>query len=276
MNRARVLPTKRRSESSHKKLPDTKRKKTEKGEKAMGSDKRKIRHIEWEYGRHCAKELWLGKKVKVKIPAKNGKKDDPAEFKFGRLIDIKTENSQVSFKVEWSGSKQKSTDWINLKDDKLYVFGQILFVKNHNDTDQIDFIKNLYGWKGKDRKAIPIPVVELISANDEEKRIIPIEDPDLKIPLQYFNIDKAKKLRQSVLFDYREYKDEYFSVIRDSIKDGDKLYAKIMSYKKHYSQWIEKHSKIEIDVNESLQKFCTKIVRVYKGDRNCGKAIILR
>ena len=69
------------------KQPEVKRKKTEKGEKLVGGDKRKFKHMEWQYGKHCSKDLWIGKKVKVKIPAK--KKDEESEYRFGRIVNIK-------------------------------------------------------------------------------------------------------------------------------------------------------------------------------------------
>jgi hypothetical protein len=43
---------KRPAEAKETKVPESKRKKTDKGEKNVGADKRKIRHIEWQYGRH--------------------------------------------------------------------------------------------------------------------------------------------------------------------------------------------------------------------------------
>ena len=67
--------------------PEVKRRKTEKGEKLVVGEKRKIKHVEWQYGKHCSKDLWIGKKVKVKIPAKN--KDEDSEYKFGKIVNIK-------------------------------------------------------------------------------------------------------------------------------------------------------------------------------------------
>lgn len=259
---------KRVHDTKDSKQQSSKRKKTEKGEKSVPADKRKIRHIEWQYGKHCSKDLWIGKKVKVKLPAKN--KDDPAEYKFGKLIAIKenTKGEKVLFHIEFTDDKKKPKEWVNIKDTKVYIFGQILFLKHHHDSDQIEFIKKTYGWKGKEKKGIPIPVVELIDTNDENMKITPYEDSEEKIPIQYFYIDKAKKIRQENLYDYREYKDDDFEFIRDNLKNGEKIYAKITSYKKQYSQWIENYSKIDIDMNESLKPYCAKIVRVYKGDRN--------
>lgn len=43
---------KRPVEPKDSKVPESKRKKTDKGEKNVGADKRKIRHIEWQYGKH--------------------------------------------------------------------------------------------------------------------------------------------------------------------------------------------------------------------------------
>jgi hypothetical protein len=266
---------KRRADSKSQRGHDSKRRKTEKGEKSVGLEKRKFKHIEWQYGRHCSRDLWIGKKVKVKAHTKN--KDDPVTFHFGKITDIKPndQGEKVMFQIEWSGDK-KGTEWINLNNNKIYIFGQILFLKHPHDKDQIELIKDIYGWKEKETKAIPLPVIELINANDKEKRITPYEDPNEKIPIQYFNVDKAKKFKQFVLYDYREFKDEYFEYLKTYVKNGDRLHSEIMKYKKHYSQWIDKHSKIDIDMSESLQPYTAKIVRVYKKERNCGKALILR
>lgn len=267
---------KRPVDTRHVKNPEQKRQKTEKGEKSMVSEKRKVKHIEWQYGRHCSRDLWVGKKVKVKFPAKN--KDDPADYRFGKLISIKENDKgeKTLFQIEWSHDKKKAKEWVDLNDNRIYIFGQILFLKHHHDNDQIEFIKKTYGWKGKDRKSIPIPVIELIDANDKNKRITPYEDINEKIPIQYFNMEKAKKIKQEVLYDYREFKEEHFDYIRDALKNGDKVHAKISNYKKHYSQWIEKHSKVDIAMNESIKDYTAKVVRVYKEERNCGKAIIMR
>lgn len=170
--------------------------------------------------------------------------------------------------VEWTNDKKKGKEWINIRDTRVYIFGQILFMKHNHDNDQIEFISKTYGWKGKEKKAIPIPVIELIDTSDKCKSITPHQDPSEKIPLQYFMIEKAKKIKQEVLYDYREFKEEYFDYLRDNVKNGEKLLSKIMKYKKHYSQWIDKYSKIDIDMTETLKSYCTKIVRVYKGDRN--------
>jgi hypothetical protein len=152
----------------------------------------------------------------------------------------------------------------------------MLFLKYQKDADQIEQIKKTYGWKGKNKKAVPLPVIELIDANDQSKTITPYEDSSEKIPIQYINQDKAKKMRQEVLYDYREFKEEDLEWIKDNLKNGEKLYSKIMSYKKHYGQWIEKYSKITVDVTKSLKPYTCKILRTYKGDRNCGKVVVLR
>lgn len=255
---------------------DTKRKKTETGEKAISAEKRKFKHMEWQYGKHCSRDLWIGKKVKVKIPAKN--KDNESEYRFGKLVSIKENEAKekVLFQIEWAHDKKKTKEWVNIKDTRVYIFGQILFLKHLNDSDQIDYISKTYGWKGKERKAVPIPVIELLDANDKEKVITPHQDLAEKIPVQYFMMEKAKKIKQDVLYEYREFKDDDFKFLRDNLKNGDKLYAKIVNYKKHYSQWIDKYGKIEVDMTKSLKEYCTKVVRVYKGDRNCGKAVVLR
>jgi hypothetical protein len=264
---------KRPAELKDGKLPDSKRKKTDKGEKNAGAEKRKIRHIEWQYSRHCSRNLWVGKSVKVKLPAKS--QDNHTKYGFGKIIDIKENDlgQKDLFQIEWTNG---TSDWIDLNKNKMYVFGQVLFLKNHQDSDQIEFIKSIYGWKSKDRKAIPIPVIELIDANDDNKKITPYEDSSEKIPVQYFTIERAKKIKQEVLYDYREFKEDYFDYLKTHVKNGDKLYNEILKYKKQYSQWIEKHSKVDIDIAQSLKSYCTKIVRVYKGDRNCGKAVVLR
>lgn len=276
---AKSVSGKRESESKPKISGDTKRKKTEKGEVVSNSgEKRKIRHIEWHYGRHCSRELWVGKKVKVKIqnPAKS--KDDSPEYRFGKLIDIKEdkEGKLNLLHIEWSQNNTKSKEWINLTENRVYIFGQMLFLKYHSNTDQIEQIKNTYKWKTKNKKAVPMPVIELIDANDESKVIKPYEDSSEKIPIQYFNLDKAKKIRQEVLYDYREFKDEDLEFMKENFKNGEKLHSKVLSYQKYYGQWIDKYGKINIDLSKSLKEFTCKILRIYKGDRNCGKVVVLR
>lgn len=250
---------KRQSESHSKQGNDSKRKKTEKGEVSVGGEKRRVRHIEWQYGRHCSRKLWIGRKVKVKSiqdPAKNDE-DNKAEFKPGKLIDTRADKNGKfnEFQIEFASNKKKSTEWVSLKNNRVYVYGQMFFLKYGSSKHQIEQISKNYGWKTKNQKPVPMPVIELIDANDESKRIIPHEDSNEKIPIQYFYQDKAKRIFQHVLYDYREFKDDELEYLRDNFKNGEKLYSKIVGYRKHYLQWVEKHSKIPVDITQSLKEY---------------------
>ena len=250
---------KRHSESHSKQGNDSKRKKTQKGEVSTGGEKRRVRHIEWQYGRHCSRKLWIGRKVKVKAiqdPAKNDE-DSKLEYKSGKLIDIRAdENGKYNeFNIEFVSNKKKSTEWVSLSNNRVYIYGQMLFLKYSSSRHQIEQISRNYGWKSKNQKPVPMPVIELIDANDESLRIIPHEDSNQKIPIQYFYQDKAKRIFQHVLYDYREFKDDEVEYLRDNFKNGEKLYLKITGYRKHYLQWVEKYSKIPVDISQSLKEY---------------------
>lgn len=257
--------TKRNAEHHTTKSSELKRRKTDKGEKNISVDKKKAKSPEWQYGKNCARELWIGKRVKVRFPAT--KEDQSTTFKFGVLLNIKEndEGDKNLFEIKFENDEK---EWIDLEKNIVYIFGQILFLKHPDDEIQIGQIKELYGWKGKDRNPTPIPAIELIEVNPHiNAKESKVEEINEKIPIQYFNNERAKKIKKELLYEYREFREEGFEIIKNHWKDGDKILNEILNYREEYDKWVKKYSSVDIDMSSSLRKYCSKIVRVYKGDR---------
>lgn len=257
---------KRHSESKHHKHSDSKRKKTEKEEKSISSEKKKIKRVEWQYGRYCPRELWIGKTAKVKFPAE--KENDSPIFRVGTILNLKEDSKGFKnmFEIEF---KNKKKSWVNLVENKVYIFGQILYLKYADDGTQSALIKDTYGFIGNKKSPLAIPVIELMDADyhEEGKTRRFDEDSDEKIPIQFFHTEKAKKIKQEHLHDLSYLRESEEEIMKKEWKNGEEIVYEIKKYRNIQLEWVQVNSCIEIDEDSSLRKYVGKVVRIFKEDK---------
>ena len=258
--------SKRHSESKHHKLPDSKRKKTEKGEKSICTEKKKSKRVEWQYGRYCPRKLWIGKTAKVKFPAL--KSSDSPIFRVGKIQNLKADSKGFLniFEIEF---KNKEKSWIDLAENKVYIFGQILYLKYADDGIQSSLIKETYGFNGSRKTPLAVPVIELIDADYKEEGKIKNfdENSEEKVPIQFFNTEKAKKIKQEHLHDLSNSRENEDEIIQKEWKNGKEIVEEMKRYRETYLEWVQINSCIDIDADSSLREYVGKVVRIFKEEK---------
>lgn len=267
--------TGKRQGDSKLKHPDSKRKKTEKSEKSVTSDKKKPKKIDWQYGRHCVRDHWVGKKAKVKFPAQ---KDGENVFKVGTITGVKEDSKGYKniFEVDFENEEKK---WIDLNDLKLYVFGQILSLRYTEENSQLGAINGAYKFKvSEGRVPLSVPVIELIEADvlSSDQQFVSQDEPVGKVPIQWFNSDHAKKILPDYLQEFNNFSEEEDKIIAKQWGKGEETVQIIKEYYQAQNKWVNDFGCVELNPNESFSKHVGKVVRIFKDGNYSNRALILR